>query len=132
MPFVSGTFPLINSPRAAERFEALDLSRLVAVHGMPQVPVLLQAEPEVGRHADDPGQPQGRVGRDAALAAHDFVQPRERDVHPLGKLRLRDRQRHEKFFAQHLARVSRRPVPRQSARHQIATAFAASASRMGV
>lgn len=37
-----------------QRFKAFNLGRLIAVDRVPQVPILLQTEPEIGRHSDHP------------------------------------------------------------------------------
>ena len=40
----------------AQRFEPPDSGCLGPVHRVPEVPVLLQTEPEIGGHTEDPGQ----------------------------------------------------------------------------
>jgi hypothetical protein len=54
---------------------------------MPQVPTLLQPQPERGSHTRHPRQAQGRVGRHAAATVDDAVQTRERHAQPPRELR---------------------------------------------
>jgi hypothetical protein len=40
---------------------------------VPQIPILLQAEPEVGWHLQHPGEPQGGVWGDATLPVDQLI-----------------------------------------------------------
>src|SRR5262249_33999533 len=96
-----------------DRLKLLDPLRLRRVHRMPEIPVLLQAEPEVGRHAQHSSQSQRGVGRDATLPVNHLVQARIGHANPLGEIRLAHTQRLEKLLQQHLAGMRRRTVSRQ-------------------
>ena len=68
-----------------------------------QIPAQLEVQPEVGRHFEEPGQPQ-RGGRgDSSPAIHDFVDPLVGYVDGISQLALGDAHRQQKLFQQHLA-----------------------------
>ena len=85
---------------------------------MPQIPILLQPEPEVRAHAGHLGEAQRRVGRDAALRVDHFIQPRKRHAELQGEGGLRQAERLEEFLEQHLARMGWRPMRGQATLHQ--------------
>ena len=64
-----------------KRLQLGDGSGLVTPHGMPEVPILLQPEPEVGGHAHDPCESQRSVRGHTAPAANHFIQTRARNTH---------------------------------------------------
>ena len=107
----------VRSCNVWQGIELGDSLRRPAVHRVPEIPILLQAEPEVGRHADHSRQPQGRIGCDPTLAANDFVQPRKGDSQPHRQCRLGDPERFEELLEQHLAGMSRRTPARQCSLH---------------
>ncbi len=55
-----------------------------------QIPIGQQPHPELRRHLEQTGETQRRIGRDAALAEHDFVQPTDRTSGPLQPVPRRD------------------------------------------
>ena len=57
---------------------------------MPQVPILLEAEPKVRAHAGHLGQAEGRIRRDRALGVNHLVQSRERHAKLHRECGLRD------------------------------------------
>ena len=73
----------------------------------------LQVEPEARAGLERLGEFPCRVGGDAALAAHDLVDPLHRDAEMGGERHLRNLERLQELFAQNLTRVSRDPVFRQ-------------------
>ncbi len=77
------------------------------VRRVPQVPVRLQAHPELRRHLEKLREPECGIGRDAPLAVDDFVQPIERNLHALRRYHLRQPSRSEKLLKQHVARRCR-------------------------
>src|ERR1019366_6697120 len=77
--------------------EPCDLDTLPGPQRVPQVPVLLQSQPELGTHAEHARQTKGRVRRDTPLAPDDLVQARKRHTELHGKRRLRDAQGLEEF-----------------------------------
>ena len=91
-------------------FEASDSDRILSLHGMPQVPVKLESQPEVRRHPQDPFEPERGVRRYAATATHDLVEAWERDAQSDRKCRLTDTERTQKLLKEHLARMRRRPM----------------------
>ena len=97
---------------SGEWFKSLNLGCLIAVDCVPEVPVLLQTEPEIGRHSDHSLESQRGIGSDASLAADDFVQAWEGYAESLGKLRLRDLERDQEFITEHLAGMRWRPMTR--------------------
>src|SRR6185295_8000459 len=95
--------------------ELFDLSRLLAVHGVLEVPVLLQTEPEVGRHSEDTRQPKRRIRSDRTLAANDLIEPPEGDSQANRERGLADSEGLQELFEQHLSGMGRRKITRQPA-----------------
>ncbi len=67
-------------------FQAIYLICFRAVHCMPKIPILLQTQPEIGGHAQDPSQPQRRVRSHRTSAFNDFVEPRIRNLQATSQL----------------------------------------------
>lgn len=91
--------------RARQRLQGSNRRRTLAMHRVPQVPILLQAEPEIGRHPDNLSESQRRIRCHPALAPRDFVQSRKRNPKPNRQGLLTDPKRLDKLFEQHLARM---------------------------
>ncbi len=87
-------------PGSAERLQDPDGGSALAPHRVPQVPVLLEAQPEVRPHPQHPLQPQRGVGGHAPFPAHDLVQTGERDPKTDGEGGLADPQRPEELLDQ--------------------------------
>ena len=69
-----------------------------------EVIILLEPEPEFGRGAKVPRQPERRFARDAAPAFHDLGNAIGGNVQLVGKLVHAHAERLEKFFEQDFAR----------------------------
>ena len=91
-----------------QRFQRLDRCGTFGCRRMPKIPVLLQAEPEVGAHAGDPCQTKCHIRRDSPLASDDSIEPSIGDVDASGKRRLRHPERLQELFKQHFSRMSGR------------------------
>ena len=72
-------------PRMRQRFQQGNGRRPLRGQRMPQVPILLQAQPEIRTHAGDPRQPERRIRRHASLAADDSIEPWIRNPKPPGE-----------------------------------------------
>lgn len=66
-----------SSSGAGQRLQARDLRRLLRPERMPEIPILLEAEPEVRTHAGHLSEPQRRIGRDTPFRVDHFVQARK-------------------------------------------------------
>src|SRR5579875_950712 len=89
------------SARGCERADAVErIAQPVLLHL--QVIAGLQVAPEPLRGAEEPRQPQRRVGADAPLAVHDLVDPPGRDLDLLRQLVLAHRELLEELLQQHL------------------------------
>src|SRR5690606_25903858 len=69
--------------------------------------VALQVDPELGRRAEVPREPQRRVCGDPPLAVHDLIDPPGRDAERHGELVLRDAEAPDEILQEDLARVNR-------------------------
>jgi hypothetical protein len=65
---------------------------------MPQIPVLLETQPKVSGHPENPRQTQGGVRRYAPLPTDDLIQAGEGYAQPHGKCRLANLERLEEFL----------------------------------
>ena len=81
------------SAHVRQRLQFLDHHHPFGMERVPQIPVLLQAEPEVGAHAGDPGQPKRGIRPDGPLAQDDPVELGKRHAEPDSKSRLCDLER---------------------------------------
>jgi hypothetical protein len=86
----------------------------VATLGMPQVPVLLQTEPEGSTRAGHLLETQRRVGGHPSPATDDAVETRERDAELSRERDLADAQRPQELLEQDLPRMRRRSLARES------------------
>jgi len=94
--------------------QSSDLIGVRRLPAVPEVPIELQAQPKLGRHAKHPFEPQRRIGSDGAFAADDFIQSRKRNPQPDGARGLADSERAQEFLLQDLAGMRGRPLPGQS------------------
>src|SRR5690606_18247430 len=69
--------------------------------------VALQVDPELGRRAEVPREPQRRVCGDPPPAVHDLVDPPGRDADRHGELVLRDAEALDEVLHEDLTRVNR-------------------------
>ena len=69
---------------------------------MPQVPITLKIEPEVGSHPEESLQAQGCIGGHTTLAMHDLVKPRIGDAEPARSLGERKVVWLDELLQQHL------------------------------
>src|SRR5690606_8204762 len=69
--------------------------------------VALQVDPELGRRAEVPSEPQRRVCGDPPLAVHDLIDPPGRDADRHGELVLRDAEAPDEVLPADFARVNR-------------------------
>jgi hypothetical protein len=83
-------------------------------HGVPEVPVELESEPEVRRHPQDTLETERCIGRHSPLAADNLVEPGERDAQANSEGGLADIQRPEEFLKKHLSGICRGPLRRQA------------------
>src|SRR5690606_17150810 len=79
-----------------------------------EVVVALQVDPELGRRAEVPREPQSRVGADAALSVHDLVDAPRRHPDRHGYLVLADSERHKEVLHEHFAGVDGRQLIRRT------------------
>ena len=56
--------------------------------GVPEIPVQLQAEPEIRAHSGHLGEAERRIWRDASFLTNDLIEPREGDAEADGESRL--------------------------------------------
>src|SRR5882724_5998751 len=96
-------------------YELLDRRGILAVHGVPQVPILLQAKPEVRRHPENSRQSKRGVERDRSFSPNDLVEPRKGDSEADCKRRLTDPERFQELLQQHFPRMRRRQMTREAA-----------------
>lgn len=61
---------------------------------MPEIPILLEAQPEVGAHTRHARKAKRRIRRNAALRVDYLVQPRERNSETNRERGLSNSQRH--------------------------------------
>jgi hypothetical protein len=101
------------APRPGKWLELRDLLGRLRPQRMPQVPVLLEPQPEVGAHPRHLRQPKRRVRGDPPLGVDHLVESRKRDPQLDGERGLRDPQRLEELLQQHLARMRGRPMSRK-------------------
>ena len=83
------------------------------LHGVPQVPLRLQRQPDLRVPACQRLEQERGVGADGPAALDDGVEPLKRNVHPVCRLDLRHSKRFEELLQEHLARVRRRAMGRQ-------------------
>src|SRR5690606_13839173 len=69
--------------------------------------VALQVDPELGRRAEVPSEPQRRVCGDPPLSVHDLIDPPGRDADRFVALVLRDPEVLDEILEEDLARVNR-------------------------
>ena len=86
--------------------DAVDLLRLGAL-GMVEAPAELQVQPEVGRRAEELGEPQRRAGRDSSSPADDLVDALKGNVDRCGQVAPCHAERRQELVQQHLAWVGR-------------------------
>src|SRR5438067_1690991 len=82
-----------------------------ALQGQVQVPVCLQAHPELRRGIEQPREPERGIGADAALAEDDLVQAVQRNTEAARSVSLADAERLQELFEQDLARWNGRSEP---------------------
>jgi hypothetical protein len=104
-----------------KRWELGNLLGVLRPQAVPEIPVRLKLEPEIGTHASDLCKAEWRIGCDRALGANDFVQARKSDSQSDSERRLRDAERHQKVLKQDLAGRGRRKRRRQPPRDQSAS-----------
>jgi hypothetical protein len=49
---------------------------VLVVESVPEIPILLHVEPEIGRRAEQLAETARRIGRDSSLAVYDLVNSR--------------------------------------------------------
>lgn len=76
---------LYASAHSGRRFQFLDHGCLIGVESVPEVPVLLQPESEVGAYTRDSRQSEPGIRRDRPLAPDDLIRPREPYAEPDGE-----------------------------------------------
>jgi hypothetical protein len=83
------------------------------LQGVPQVPLRLEPQPNLGVPARQSLEQQCCIGTHASASLHDRVEPLERDVHPIGSLDLGHAERLEELLEEHLAGMGRWTVCRE-------------------
>jgi len=68
--------PLRGLARSRQRGELRDLRSVVGPERMPEIPIGLEAQPEVRTHPGHLGEPEGCIRRDGAFTANDLIQAR--------------------------------------------------------
>jgi hypothetical protein len=79
----------------------------VGIHGLPQVPIPLQIEPELRPGPERLAQGQGRVRANIAPAVDDLVKPGIGPAQVLGECLLGYTERLQELLEQHLAGMGR-------------------------
>ena len=74
---------------------------------MPEIPLRLERQPDLGIPARQRLEQECRVGADATTGLDDGVESLERNVHAPGRFNLRDPERFKKLLQEHLARMCR-------------------------
>lgn len=100
----------IPSAVRGEGLEFQDLLHRFRTECVPQVPILLESQPEIGSHPCDAGKAKCRVGRDAASGVDDFVEPREGDAKPNGEGGLGDAQGPQELLHEHFPGMGGRSI----------------------
>jgi hypothetical protein len=65
-----------------DRLDGLQVLSGVRVEGMPEIPVALTVEPELGRRAEKAREPKGGFRGDSSLGVDDLVDAREGNMDP--------------------------------------------------
>jgi len=91
-----------------QRRQLGNLLGILRLESVPQIPVRLEPEPEIGTQTGDLRETQRRIGGNSALATNDFDQPGKRDAQADRERRLRDAKRLEKLVEEHFTGRGRR------------------------
>src|SRR5262245_2218540 len=83
---------------------------------MPEIPVVLEPEPEVGRHPQNTLEAQGGIGRHRTFSVDDLVEPRKRDSQASREGGLAYAQGTKELLQKHLPRMGRWAARWQAAR----------------
>ena len=74
---------------------------------MPEIPLRLERQPDLGIPARQRLEQECRVGADATTGLDDGVESLERNVHAPGRVNLRDAERFKELLQEHLSRMRR-------------------------
>lgn len=99
-----------------EGYQLLELGGLIAVHRLPEIPVALQAKPEIGWHTKSPCQSEGRIWRYRAASFNDLIEPRKGNAKTSSEGRLGETQGFDELGSQHFSWIRWSPLGRQAAR----------------
>ena len=94
-------------------FQAFNLFCIRTVHGMPKIPILLQAQPEIRRHAQNTRKSQCCIRSYRTFAFNNFIETRIRNAQASSEFCLCKAKRLDKFFKKHFPRVCWGPISRQ-------------------
>ena len=102
------------STRPLEGLEAGDCIGVLALHGMPQIPVELEPQPEVRRHPENSLETKRSVGSHSPLPAGDLVEAGKGNAEAYRECGLAYPQGPEELLQEHLTGMGGRPMRRQA------------------
>lgn len=94
-------------------FQAINLICCRAVHCMPKIPILLQAQPEVRGHTQNTGKSQCRIRSYRTSAFNNFVETRIRNAQATSEFCLCKVKRLDEFLEKHFPGMCRWTISRQ-------------------